>query len=85
MIQKDKRVTDVYTAILTIQQNGICLMDEAKQNLSAEVTKITKKEVNGSKRVCACEYYEVAHELTGTILSVCPGLIFFLYFHFFIS
>ena len=41
-------------------------MDEVKQRLSVEVTKITKKEVKGLKRVCACEYYDIAHELAGT-------------------
>ena len=43
-------------------------MDEVKQKLSAERTKITKDEVKGLKRVCACEYYEVAHELAGVLL-----------------
>ena len=43
-------------------------MDEVKQKLNAEVTKITKEEVKGLKRVCACEYYEVAHKLAGTKL-----------------
>ena len=43
-------------------------MDEVKQKLNAEVTKITKEEVKGLKRVCACEYYEVAHELVDTLL-----------------
>ena len=43
-------------------------MDEVKQRLSVEVTKITKKEVKGLKRVRACEYYDVAHELVGTLL-----------------
>jgi len=68
MIRKDGRVADVYAAILAIQQNGIRLMDEVKQKLSAEVTKITREEIKGLKRVCACEYYEVTHQLAGTLL-----------------
>ena len=43
-------------------------MDKVKQKLSVEVTKITKEEVKGLKRVCAYEYYEVAQELAGTLL-----------------
>ena len=44
MIQKDGRVADVYAAIFAIQKNRICLIDEVKQKLSAEVTQITKEE-----------------------------------------
>ena len=43
-------------------------MDQLKLQLSLEVTKITKEEVKGLKRICACEYYEVAFYLGGTLL-----------------
>ena len=68
MIKKDGHAADVYAAVLTYQQNGIHLMDELRRKLSAEVTKITKEEVKGSKRVRACEYYAAAYNLVGTLL-----------------
>lgn len=58
MIQKDGHVADVDAAILTIQQNGVRLMDKVKQKLTAEVTKITREKIKGLKRVCS---YEGAH------------------------
>ena len=39
MIRKDGRVTDVYAAIASCQQNGNCLLDEVKEKLTAEVKK----------------------------------------------
>ena len=41
MTRKDGRVADVYAEITKYQQHGIRLLDELKEKLTAEVTKIT--------------------------------------------
>ena len=43
MIRKDGRVADIDAAIASCQQNGIRLLDEVKEKLTLEVTKITKE------------------------------------------
>ena len=56
-------MADIYAAIASCQQNGIRLLDEAKEKLTLEVTTITKEELKGLKRIYALEYFELAFYL----------------------
>merc|ERR1711966_310459 len=68
MIRKDRRVADIYATIASCQQNGNRLLDEVKEELTAEVKRITKEEIKGLKRIYALEYFEVAFYLGGVLL-----------------
>ena len=67
MIRKDGRVTDIYAAIASFQQNGNYLLDEMKEKLTAEMKKITKEEIKGLKRIYTLEYFELAFYLGGVL------------------
>ena len=68
MIRKDGRVADIYAAIASCQQNRIRLLDEVREKLTLEATKITKMEIKGLKRIYALEYFELAFYLGGMLL-----------------
>ena len=64
LVRTDKRVADIYAIITKKQENGIRLLGELKEKLTAEVTVIAQDELKALVWVCAFNNYELASKVT---------------------
>ena len=64
-VRSDDRVDDIYADISNLQQVGIGLQDQLKNQLANMIAQVTKLEVTALRRLLALEYWELAVFMAG--------------------